>query len=393
MRIAGIIAEYNPFHNGHAWHIAQTRAAGATHVVAVMSGATVQRGEFAVALKSARVRAALENGADLVICLPTPWSCARARDFSRAGVHLLENLGIVDFLSFGSESGDLALIRRAARALRERGVEEALRKAAGEGTAYARAREGALAAVDPESAALLRSPNDTLNVEYLSAIAAMGSQMDALAVPRRGAGHDRTAEGKGFRSASELRIIFRAGELRAEDCPSGEVLLDEARTGRAPVSTERLDTAQLAILRRMTPAELAALPDVSEGLENRIFAAARRAGSVEELLRLAGTKRYPTARLRRILFHALLGVTGGDFAGLPGYIQILGCGAAGRELLRLAKSKAALPVVQRWEEIRALPASMRRCAELECHATDLMALAMPVPQPCGLEESRRFVSV
>ncbi len=391
--VAGIIAEYNPFHYGHAWHVAQTRAAGASHIVAVMSGATVQRGEFSIALKAARVRAALENGVDLVLGLPTPWSCARAQDFARAGVHLLSALGVVERISFGSESGDLGLLRRAASGLQKECVQKALRAAAGEGMPFAQARQAALAAIDPKAAALLRNPNDTLNVEYLCAISAQGAALEPMAVLRKGAGHDAIAGGSDFRSASELRIMFGAGELDKDDCPSGHLLLAEFDAGRAPVISSRLETALLARLRCMSPAELANLPDVSEGLENRIFTAARQAGSVDELLRLAGAKRYPTARLRRILFHALLCVTREDFAELPGYIQVLGCSTAGRQLLRQAKINATLPVIQRWDDTRALPQAARRSIELECRATDLQALAMPKPQPCGLEESREQVIV
>ncbi|MDR3313221.1 MAG: nucleotidyltransferase family protein [Oscillospiraceae bacterium] len=375
MFVAGIVAEYNPFHHGHAWHIAQTRAAGATHIVAVMSGATVQRGEFAIAGKAVRARMALENGVDLVLCLPTPWSCARAQDFARASVHLLGGLGMVDALSFGSESGDLPLLRRAVAGLRERGVEEKLRAAAGEGKPFAQARQTALAQCDPAAAALLRSPNDTLNVEYLTALAQQGSTMEAIVIPRKGAGHDAATGGAGFRSAYELRKIFRAGELQAGDCPSGQLLLEEAAAGRAPVLTERLDVALLARLRTTTPEALAALPDVSEGLEHRIFTAAQQAGSAEELLRLAGAKRYPTARLRRILFHALLGVTSADFAQLPAYLEVLGCNAAGHELLRLAKQSATLPIVQRRRDLRRLPEEAQKGAALEYRAASLMQLA------------------
>ena len=393
MRVAGIIAEYNPFHAGHAWHIAQTRAAGATHVVAVMSGCTVQRGEFAIARKQARAHMALENGVDLVLCLPTPFSCARAQDFARAGVHLLQALGCVDMLSFGSECGDIDLIQRAASGLRRGDVKNFMRTAIGEGSSFAGARQAALAQVDSEAAALLRSPNDTLAVEYFTAIEDLGAEFAPLAVPRRGASHD-TPGGEGFPCASELRIIFFKRGVPPEKF-SGAILHEESSLGLAPVDMRRLETAWLARLRCMSISELARLPDISEGVEHLLFDAIRQSGSVAEILSIACGRRYPVARLRRILFHALLRVTAGDLEVLPGFLQVLGHNAAGQELLRRMKSTATLRVIQRHRDVKTLPvkAQAQRQYAIECRAVDLMALAMPIPQPCGMEERREVIVV
>ena len=389
MRVAGVIAEYNPFHAGHAWHIARTREAGATHVVAVMSGYTVQRGEFAVARKHLRAQIALENGADLVLCLPAPFSCARAQDFARAGVSLLQSLGCVDMLSFGSECGDISLIQRAASGLRQGGVEKAMRALIGEGTAFAAARQAALAQADPGAAALLRSPNDTLAVEYLTAMADMGAGFEPLAVPRRGAGHDELGNST-FPCASELRIIFQGRGLPPA-IPGHTMLRDEVELGLAPVDMRRLETAWLARLRGMDIGELSRLPDVSEGMENLLFDAIRRSGSMAEIFSIAGGRRYPTARLRRILFHALLRVTSEAFDLLPCFIQVIGHNAAGQALLRRAKSTASLPITLRHRDVKALSIGAQRQYALECRAADLMALAMPVPQPCGMEERREVI--
>ena len=391
MRVAGIIAEYNPFHAGHAWHIAQTRAAGATHVVAVMSGYAVQRGEFAIARKQVRAQIALQNGADLVICLPAPFSCARAQDFARAGVRLLQGLGCVDALSFGSECGDVALLQRAADGLRQEVVVNSMRRAAGEGSPFAAARQAALAQADPQAAALLRRPNDTLAVEYLTAMADFGAEFAPLAIPRRGAGHGEIG-GEGFKSASELRIIFQERGA-VEDHFSGAILRDEAALGLAPVDMRKLETAWLARLRCMEVDELARLPDVSEGIENLLYQAIRQAGSMPELFSIAGGRRYPTARLRRILFHALLCVTAENLKDFPGFLQVIGHNAAGQELLRHIKSTAALPVVLRHRDMKNLPAEAQGQYAIECRAAGLMALAMPKPQPCGMEERREVIAL
>ena len=403
MRAAGIIAEYNPFHAGHAWHIARTRAQGATHIVAVMSGYAVQRGEFAIMSKQARARAALGNGVDLVLCLPAPWSCARAQDFARAGVHLLSALGCVELLSFGSECGNLSLLQRAAAGLRERGVENSLHERVGQGSAFAPARQAALAAVDPEAAMLLRSPNDTLGVEYLQAIEVLHTQLTPLAVPRRGSGHDELG-GESSSSAHELRITFKnQGEstshniqtekISIEQCPALPIFAEEAAQGRAPIDMRRMETAWLARLRCMPIEELARLPDISEGMEHRLHRAIRQGTSLAEILALAGNRRVPTARLRRILFYALLCVTIEDVATLPRFIQVIGHSAAGRELLRRAKTTASLPITTRTTDIESLDAQAKQAFATECRAADLMALAMPLPLPCGVEERRQVIVI
>ena len=391
MHVAGIIAEYNPFHAGHAWQIAQTRAAGATHIVAVMSGYAVQRGDFAIARKQARACAALQNGVDLMLCLPAPFSCARAQDFARAGVSILQALGCVDMLSFGSECGDISLIQRAASGLRQGSVENFMRSLIGEGSSFATARQAALAQFDPAAAALLRSPNDTLAVEYLTAIEALGAGFTPFAVPRRGAGHNKMGE-EGFPCASELRIIFQERGV-PEALPGASILRDEAKSGLAPVDMRRLETAWLARLRCMAPEELAQLPDVSEGMEHLLFNAIRKGSSLDEILVLAGGRRYPTARLRRILFHALLGASADDFSALPQFIQVIGHNAAGQALLRLAKSSATQPVLLRHRDTKTLSVKAQTQYIIECRAADLMALAMSQPQSCGMEERRKFIAL
>ena len=390
---AGIIAEYNPFHRGHAWHIARTRAAGAGRVVVAMSGSTVQRGEFAVARTAARARMALENGADLVLLLPTPWSCARAQDFARAGVHLLYSLGCVDAISFGSECGEVSLVRRAARALDGEALISDMRRRIGEGCPFAQARQEALAQADPQAAALLRSPNDTLAVEYLRAMAFLGAEMEPIAVPRKGTGHDQLG-GEDYPSASELRIILQdrgAADPKIAALPGAQILAEEIAQNRAPVDMQRLELAWLACLRSISSDGFARLPDISEGIEHLLLRAAREGTSLREVLAAATNRRYPTARVRRILFHALLGTSAGDFASLPRFIMVLGCTAAGRDILRQAKETAALPIVTRQADMKKLPAETRQQYALECRAADLMALAMPVPQPCCMEERRQPV--
>ena len=199
MKIAGIIAEYNPFHGGHAYQIEQTRKAGASHIVAVMSGNYVQRGEPAFLEKHARAEMALHGGADLVLELPVPWSCARAQDFARAGVSLLHAMGCVELLSFGSECGSTALLCETAQALESPEMRDCLRGCLDEGMSLPAAREKAAAqCLGKEAAALLQGANDALAFEYLRALKSLHSPIRPLAVLRKGARHDETGVPRAF---------------------------------------------------------------------------------------------------------------------------------------------------------------------------------------------------
>ena len=188
MRFAGIIAEYDPFHNGHAWQLAQARALGAQRVAVAMSCGLTQRGALPLLPESVRVRAALECGADLVFALPAPWACAGGEAFARAGVHLLAATGC-DALVFGAETPDAALLLETARVLNSAAYRAALKQQLAAGArSFAAARQAAVQAVgaDPAMAALLSQPNNNLAVEYCRAILEQGAGMTPVPLPRRG---------------------------------------------------------------------------------------------------------------------------------------------------------------------------------------------------------------
>ena len=219
MTAAGIVAEYNPFHRGHAFHLARTKEAlgpdGAA--VCVMSGHWVQRGDCALADKWTRSALALAGGADLVIELPTPWAMASAEAFARGAVGLLAATGVVDVLSFGSEDGDLSPLQAAATALDGRDYPRKLREALSRGLSFPAARQEAA------GCPCLSTPNNNLGVEYLRALNALGNSITPMTVARRGAGHDSTGHVDGFASASAIRALLRDGrtEEAAPSCRRG----------------------------------------------------------------------------------------------------------------------------------------------------------------------------
>ena len=386
MRIAGIIAEYNPFHRGHAWHIARTREAGCDKVIVCMGGHFIQRGEAAILSRWDRARMALACGADAVFELPTLFALRTADAFARGGVAILAGLG-VDALSFGSEITDMTLLKALA-SLREREPEDvsaAVSQKLDAGMAHARAwgeAVGAYLGVAPE---LLNRPNAVLAVEYIRALESHAPAVVPLAIPRLGDYHD--AAMSAFASATAIRAAFARGDVGK----ALEAIPEPARPWANPESLHPMDDMLLYRLRSMTPEALAALPDMGEGLENRLHRLCRSASGREALLDALKCKRYTRARLSRILTYALLGL---DRAALeavprPGYARLIGLRRGSEGLLKELKARAALPIVSAGD-LRG-----DACFEWECRATDTWSLMHDDPRlrVAGREFTERFVVV
>ena len=309
--VIGIVAEYNPFHNGHARLIEQTRARlGADcPVVCVMSGDFVQRGSPAVYAKFARAEAAARCGADLVLELPLPWALSSAEGFARGAVGLLGSLGVVTHLSFGSECGELEPLQRVAEALLDPLLGEDLRAELQAGIPFAAARQQAVARRVGALAELLQAPNNILAVEYLKAIFDQRLDLHPLTILRTGAQHDRPAEGN-VRSASELRTRIGAGENVSAFLPraAAEISAREKTLGRGPVLPEALESAILSRLRMLPQTAYNALPGASEGLGNGLYRAAHEEPTLDGVLAAAKSKRYALSRIRRMTMCAALGV-------------------------------------------------------------------------------------
>ena len=308
MTIAGIIAEYDPFHRGHAWHVSETRRiTGCDWVVACMAGHFTQRGEPALWSKWARARMALTSGVDAVFELPALWAVRPADAFARGGVAVLGGLGC-DVLSFGSETADLALLRRLAalRANEPAELSRSIREKLDGGLSHARARGEAVAELLGLAPETVNRPNLILAAEYLRAIEAGGYAMTPVAVKRVGDYHDDEAVGP-FASATAIRGAFLRGDA--------EAALKAMPVPVRPDALHPMDDLLLHALRGMRADQLAALPDVSEGLEHRLHDACRLASTREGLLDALKCKRYTRARLSRTLTHALLSM---DWGSAPG---------------------------------------------------------------------------
>ena len=391
MNIGGVIAEYNPFHAGHQYQLDQMRKNGIDRTVVVMSGNFVQRGEVAIQSKFSRALAAVQGGADLVIELPAPFSLASAERFAHGGVYLLQALGCVGTLSFGCEDNDLHLLHEIVRILAHPGTDALIRAALESGVNYPAARGQAVQALlGSHARELLKKPNNILAVEYLKAAEKLNVPFEYLPILRKGAAHDSSGQLEGFSSASEIRRTLCAGTVPADGVlpeASRQSILQEMRAGRLPATTQQLERIILYVLRQSTVETLRRLPDVSEGLEGRILNAAKTSNSLPEVMETIKSKRYPLARIRRILMAALLGITREDLVLMPPYIRILACNTDGFEILREARTTARLPIVMRANDVRRLDSKSQEYFARECRFDGIYALACPTIQPCGLNQT------
>ena len=391
MKTAGIIAEYNPFHNGHKYHIEKTKeGTGADHVVAVMSGNYVQRGETAILSKWARAETAIENGVDLVVELPTIWSIARAQDFAAGAVHILNSLGCVDVLSFGSELGDIDTLRHISEILSDKRVEERMQADLDIGMSFAGARAEAVRTYYGDAYYdILNEPNNILAIEYILANNKYENKPDIFTIPRKGAAHDSLKRSENIASASEIRRMILENEKWSPYVPQSTVDIfereKENETGPTPYS--KLEFSVLCCMRQLAAEDIAETPDVSEGIENRIHEAAQKARTLDELFSFAKTRRYSHARIRRIVLASFLGFTKDQCEGLPPYIKVLAMNDKGKDILREAKEKASLPIITKASDIDALGERAKKIYSLEGMCTDVYSLATPVILPCGREQT------
>ena len=378
MRVVGVIAEYNPFHLGHAHHLAQARRlAQADAVVVVMSSAFTQRGDAAIASPMARAQMALASGADAVFALPAAWAVRDAEHFALGGVSLLAGLGC-DAISFGTETADLPALRTAAALLEQPddAFQAAVQSRMSQGLPYPAAMSAAMDAAHPGCGNLLANPNSTLAVCYLRAMMRLQADMDVVPVQRIGGYHDSALDGA-LPSATALRGAIHRGDWARVKSAMPEkayaILRAEAELGRIH-RPEALDTALLYRLRTMTDADYAALPDVSEGIEYRLQAAASAECTRNDVLLAAKTRRYPYARLSRLATHALLGLTDGTLPdSTPDAAILLGFRREARPLLTHISQHAQL--ISKASDVKSAAPWFRT----ECLAYDLWALGCGLP--------------
>ncbi len=404
MQVIGIVAEYNPFHTGHAYQIRESRRLVGTDsaVAAVMSGNWVQQADCAIADKWLRTRLALMGGVDLVLELPTVWATASAEGFARGAIALLESAGVVDHLSFGSECGCTESLEQIAACLSSAPCQEAIKALADTGLPFAQCRQRAVEAIlGNEAASPLSRPNNNLGIEYIRALKDLHSSIRPMTVLRRGAQHNGLAfvrdeedsplpgsaatDMPQFVSATQLRMDLMDGRWdRAEHYlgAEGRALLEGNTVGLPGLG--RVERAILAKFRTMTGEDWSQLPDSgqAEGLPQRLERAGQSCTNLQEFFNAVKVKRFTHARLRRLVLRAYLGISQSEVPDKPPYLRVLGMTTRGRELLRDMKQRATLPILTKPAHVRTLSSEGQRLFELESRCTDLYDLCFEtVPAP------------
>lgn len=342
--ILGIVSEYNPFHNGHIRHLEISKKLTKTDfTVAVMSGNFVQRGDTALVDKWTRAEMALKSGIDLVIELPTVYALSSAENFADGAVKILNSLGVVDYISFGSEIGEISPLLEVANILYKEPKEfsSLITTQLHSGLSYPKAREIAISQFFGSSkkySSIVSNPNNILGVEYLKSLKKHKSHIRPLTVKRDYADYNSTQEKNGIASATAIRTMIQNKKNIHKVVPyeTYELLEECIKNNKFIPSISVFEKEIIYTLRKMTLSEIAELPDVSEGLENKIKAAANNCNTLDELIANIKSKRYTQSRIQRILLYALLNITQKDInqsKRVTPYIRVLGFNKHGKRII------------------------------------------------------------
>lgn len=345
-RVLGIIAEYNPFHNGHMYHLQKAKEqSGAQYCICVMSGNFVQRGNTSIVNKWKKAEMALLNGVDLVIELPTIYSVASAEGFSLGAIKLLNNLKIVDAISFGTETSDFAALNNISSIVNEEPMKykSILNSELKKGLSFPKARENALMLYLNDNKRydnILNTPNNILAIEYLKALKKIKSTIQPIPVKREKVYYNDNVIVDEFASATAIRKLLKNEEFseirKVVPKSTYQILKKETELGNVVLDLSRYEKEIIYNLRRMTVSEIAELPDVNEGLEHSLKNAANYSNDITNLINIVKTKRYTVTRIQRILICALLGITKRDVGmakKTEPYIRVLGFNEKGKELI------------------------------------------------------------
>ena len=391
----GIVAEYNPFHTGHRYQIDFLKKKGFENIIIAMSGSCVQRGEPALLSKFIRCEMALKNGADLVAEIPYPFSCRSAEGYAMAGMQTLKSMG-VDAVSFGSESGNTALLEEIADYLLSDEYENAMKEYLAENIPFASAREKAIFDRFDINRDIVSASNDILAVEYIKACRKLDWKPEFIAVKRVGAGYNTTEVKSGFASASGIRKML--SEYRQESAlsfipeESRELLARNMDRGSFFMDDDSFEKAVLFALQSKTAEDFVRIPDCNTELANSFEKAVCIASDFESLMNNLPTKRYTRARLKRIILAAFLNV----YQNMPydiQYIRILGFRTEKESVLKKISKECSLPVSHSAKILSEKSELCRKVVEAESRACDAQAIFSRISQQPRADYTSRIIKI
>ncbi len=380
-----IISEFNPFHNGHKLLIDEAKNRGAKSITSIMSGSFVQRGQPALFSKFARTKCALQNGVDLVIELPVIYANSSANIFAYGGIEIANRLSIIDKIIFGSECGYVNKLYQTVDILNSDEFSMMIKKELKLGKSYARACNDAMDKISIESGEILKTANNTLAIEYIKALIKTNSKITAETIKRQYTMHDTKEINNDVASASHIRELICSSDDYQKLLPTKNisVIEEEICNGRV-TNYDSVEKTLYYKLVSMTLDDIKNLPDVSEGLENRLYKAIRAYNTIDDIIEYVKTKRYTRARIRRILMSAYLGIEKEMLTREISYIRVLGFNQKGQELLKEIKNNTEIPIITKVSNSKNnLTSNNLKLLELDILANDLQAINFKVAAKCG----------
>ncbi len=381
-----LICEYNPFHNGHKYMLDEMRKDGCDCIIAVMSGSFTQRGDVAVYSKFSRAKEALAGGADIVIELPCVYAVSSAQRFAQGGYDIIKATGVVDRVYFGSENGDITMLQKAAYATLDDKVNDRVKTLMSEGDYYPVALQKAVEEFyGKETADILSYPNNTLGIEYIKAL--KDSNIEVRTIKRTGVDHDSEDTTDTVASASKIReMIFSKEDFNS--------FIPKETEETNPAFLSFGERAMLLKLRELTTEDIEKLPNVCEGLHNRISAVSKEKNTIDEILTEIKTKRYTHSRLRRILICALLDIKKDHQQRPVPYLRILGFNFTGEQLLKKMNTTATLPlIINVASGYKNLDSSAKEIFDIDLRATDIRTVFEKSPTPCGADFTNGIIKI
>lgn len=406
-KVLGIIAEYNPFHNGHLYHIEQSKElVNPDYTVCIISGNFVQRGNVSIIDKWSKAEMALHAGANLVIELPTIYSTSSAENFAEGCIKILDSFKLDTVLSFGSECGDINTLNKFAEILYKEPQEyrSLLNHELQTGISYPKARENALLMYVNDIrkyANTLSSPNNILGIEYLKAIKKLKSNVLPLTIKRNAVDHDSEEIIEDYASSTHIRELLCENKNITKLVPkfSYDILARQINSGKSVLDIAAFEREILYALRKMTLNQISNLPDVTFGLANSLMYAVNSCNSYEKIISMVKSKTYTQSRVQRILLYALLGITKEDMQEskkTKPYIRVLGLDDKGRELLsELSKSNPKLPVITSVKDFynTSNNRSLTRMLNIDVLATNIYTLEYLQDSQANLDYTQKIVTL
>lgn len=399
MKIFGVIAEYNPFHNGHKYQLDIAKRLGATHIIAIMSPNFTQRGEPSITDKFYRSRAAISSGVDLVVELPTYYALSSAEKFAFGAIYLLNKTNVIDNLIFGVEVNNIDLLSKIADIVESKAFNTELSKSLKCGLSFAKTRQFVLEKfLDNNIVQEINKPNNILAIEYIRSLKRLYSNIKPLAIKRIGVAHNDENICNKFTSALNLRKLAKNGKFKFEwrkfvPVSAYKIYEEAFNNGYLPALEKTGERIIIAHLRTLSIDNIKALPDISEGLEHRIFDSVQKAISLEEIYYNIKTKRYTMSRIKRIIYNSLLGITSEKSKLLPQYMRILASNKKGMEIVSQIKKSSNIPIDSNLKKLANLNSIAKILANIEVNATNIHSLFCNNISICNHDYSRFFTII